>query len=204
MMKLTAESLKNLAETAQKAAAKTNAVEKQAKARRQKRLDKKQQDWEENPNDKSVEPKYQAPVRRLLELWSAEFSAKFPDLPSAKYVHGEKGVAKSFGKERGQAQDLFRRFEEVDVLRAAKYLIQNWEALKARFFKGSATHPTLGMLKTFDAQIVPEAKEMGSAFEAKAAYDKWCSENSNPFAMPDTIRDGYEKAKKALSAIGVK
>jgi hypothetical protein len=200
MMQQVSERKLKLEELATKASEKALHERKKSAARRQKRLDKRQQDYDDNPNAKGIEPQYQIPVKRFLALWYSEFEKKFPNVVQAQYIPGAKG----FGKERGQAQELFRRFDTEAVLRGAKYLIQNWDAIKPRFFKGSATHPTIGMLKTFDTQIIPEAKEMTTAFEAKAAYDKWCSENSNPFKMPVDIRDGYEKAKKTLAAIGVK
>lgn len=106
-------------------------------------------------------------------------------------------------KERGQLKQLVEKYNGKIIADALRYVVENWEAIRSRIFRGRAGHPTIGMILKLHDTLVVESQTWAKNIEVIKEYEAWSKANPHRRA-PKDLKTRYRKAKAEVEAIGSK
>lgn len=151
--------------------------------------------WQPPPGEvEELPPELAAksPKGQLMRVWRSEMQKTFPNMP----------LAATWGqREYGQTQLLLDRYDEDRVEDGFRYVIRNWDKLRARIFKGTGGPvPTVGVLLSLHASLIPEAAVWTKHRDVLEEYAAFGSDYQE---RPDDLVARYVEAQKELKALGL-
>jgi hypothetical protein len=151
--------------------------------------------WVNNSRNK-IPREMDAAIQELGDTFREEFHQKFPEELTARTWER---------KDRTSAAVLILQYGGLAPVKAAvQYYIRNWDLHRPRFFKGTATLPTIGQLKALHTTLVPEAKLMSHALEVRARYHNWLATTGKAGKPPPAdLQNEYNQVGANLKAIGL-
>jgi hypothetical protein len=146
-----------------------------------------------NGNGKSgLTPTQKQALKQVESVWSAEMGKRFPDLAIAAWD----------AKNRGQARNLVTKYDGRSAIAAVKYVVRGWEEFNEKYFKGTGTLPTIGMILKLHETIVPVAVQWEKHADTMEEWEKFYAEH--PYDDPPAdLEKKYRAAKASLNALGL-
>lgn len=92
-------------------------------------------------------PKRKRLLKEIEGYWADTFAEAYPDLIQANWN----------GRERGQADELFKVCTPQQVFDGVRYVILSWNSINTRILHGKGTLPSIGFLLRFKNTLIPEA-----------------------------------------------
>jgi hypothetical protein len=153
---------------------------------------KKREQAKKNLEGGAVPPARAKQLKALENLWRDLMEVHQPKLTIAKWG----------GKERGQAWQLVEKYDGKIVQDALRYVVENWESIRKRFFKGSGGKPTVGLVLRLHDSLVIEAQTWSEHQGTISEWEQWFRDNPHDLPSSD-LRARYERAKKDLQGLGL-
>ena len=117
-------------------------------------------------------------------------------LPVARW--GADGNAKA----RGQVCRLVDMYGGEATIDTVRYVVGNWDSINERFFKKITGLPHFGMIAAMHEPLFREASVWTKHREVLEEREEWFRDNPMK-PMPRELKERYEVARQALSALGL-
>lgn len=183
-----------LAEAAARAAARTDAVERARAERRARATAKLGADGRaSNLKGRTYPPGRRQQLKACETLWLDSLRSRWDDTLFATWGP----------KERGQVAHLLDRYSGVVVEQALRYVVDQWDSIKSRLFKGKGTFPSVGVVVAMHNILVPEAQLWSKIATIRQEYDQWFRDHPNDMVPPAELKERYDSARKDMEALGL-
>ena len=87
------------------------------------------------------------------------------------------------------------------VMNALKYVLLEWSALRARFFRGNGMAPSVGFLSKYHSLICVEAQRWVALMVEIKKYDAWKAANPTVFNPPPELAKAHTQALDDLESL---
>lgn len=135
--------------------------------------------------------------RNAWDLYSNLVKERDASLPVVRWN------ADGNAKARGQMCRIVDMYGGDATRQAIRYVVGNWDSINERIFKkGPGSVPNFGLLLSMHETLFREAALWGQHREVLEEWNGWFAENPMKPA-PSDLKERYEVAQQALSAIGL-
>lgn len=131
-------------------------------------------------------------VDGLFGVWLSETRAIDPEARVAWAV-----------ADRDVARKLIEMYDERAIADSIRYVIRNWTAISARYFKGNGDAPTIQLIHKLHARLVDTARKWTKYAAVLEEWDEWWKQDASVRASrpPRDLQARYDEAKIALGSL---
>lgn len=145
----------------------------------------------DRPKDVSVPRILQGDADVLAEEWTRDMRQKYVGIP----------VAKLDPQDKVQLTELLDVYDRDTVQVGLRFVIECWELIRARYFKGKGGPvPTVRLLRKLHSSLIPESRVW---MQHAAVISEYNSYGTGEYVeRPSALIAQYSEAAKALKALG--
>jgi len=172
------------------------------KEKRTEQVERVQQDEQRAKNLKGGTRYTHAILRAARDAWDVYvelIKGAHPAMPVVRWN------AEGNAKARGQMCRLVDMYGGEATKQAIRYMVGNWDAINARFFKkGPGSVPNFGLLTSMHESLFRESALWREHREVMEEWEAWQSEHADDDETPPSELQGrYENARTALESLGL-
>lgn len=177
-------------------------IRRKLKRQRTEQVKRVQQDEQRSSNLKGGTKYTHAVIRAARDSWDVYTSLIKTSYPSMPVVRWN---ADGNAKARGQMCRLVDMYGGEATQQAIRYMVGNWDAINARFFKkGPGSVPNFGLLTSMHESLFRESALWDEHREVVEEWEAWQGAHADDDETPPSELQGrYENARTALESLGL-